>query len=202
MKNIKIRSLILPVLCFLMIIGSMTDVFAAVTPGASIQNPIGYGTVDSLLSNVLTTVQGIVAILAVTMIVIGGIIYITSAGDPGRVQLAKTAVTAALIGLAIAVAAPTFLREIYNILGSTSTPAAAAGSKSLSQILQKTLEVLLSIIGTLSVLMLVIGGVMYMTSGGDSTRTDTAKNTIKFAITGLVVAILSLVIVKTIVGLF
>lgn len=201
-KKIRLRYIIFPIIClFIVGIFGFTDVFAAETGdgsvgvGGSFTNPIGFSTVEGLLSNILTTIQSIIAILAVVMIVVGGILYITSGGDQGRVTLAKAAVTTAIIGLAIAVAAPTFLFEIYNVMGGTQ-PAAAAGAKPLSEILLSVLQVLLGIIGTLSVLMLVIGGIMYMTSGGDSSRADTAKSTIQYAIIGLIVAILSLVVVS------
>ncbi|PID52058.1 MAG: hypothetical protein CR972_04100 [Candidatus Moraniibacteriota bacterium] len=188
---------------------------AAIAPGGSpaaiasgggssptFKNPIQFGTVDGLLENILTTVQGIVAVLATVMIVIGGIIYITSAGDQGRVQLAKTAITSAIIGLAIAIAAPTFLFEIYNVLGATNNSSAVANATPLSTILFNILNLLLGIIGTLSVLMLVIGGIMYMTSAGDQTRADTAKKTIQYSIAGLAVAVLALVIVRAVASMF
>ncbi|XLQ20036.1 MAG: hypothetical protein ACKUBY_05655 [Candidatus Moraniibacteriota bacterium] len=168
---------------------------------ATFKNPVGYNDVNSLLAAVGTAVQGIVAALAVLMIVVGGIIYITSAGDQGRVELAKKAVTSALIGLALALAAPAFLYEIYNVLGATQ-PSATSGSKTLSQIIIATIKFLSGLVGSLSVLMLLVGGMMYMTSGGDSTKADTAKNIIKYAIIGLVVALIALIIVTQVINLF
>jgi hypothetical protein len=192
-KKIRIQYIILPVIALsFLTIFSVNDVFAQ-----SFRNPIGYNSVEDVLGNVLVAVQRIVGILAVVMIVIGGILYMTSGGDQGRVQLAKTAVTAAIIGLAIAVAAPTFLFEIYNVLGGTQ-PAAAQGAKTLSAILTDLLGVLLGIIGTLSVLMLVVGGIFYMTAAGDTDRIETGRKTILYAIVGLTVALISLVIVRTI----
>ncbi len=182
---------------------AMMDVFDVYAAGMNttdpqFQNPIDFTSVDGLLDHILDTIKKIVGILAVVMIVIGGIIYITSAGDQGRVQLAKTAVTSAIIGLALAVAAPTFLFEIYTVLGGTEASAVSEGTKPLSEILEGVLDVLLGIIGTLSVLMLVIGGVMYITAAGEESRADTAKKTIKYAIIGLIVAILSLTIVHVV----
>jgi len=72
----------------------------------------------------------------------------------------------------------------------------------LSSIVANILWFMVTIIGSIAVLMIVIAGVMYMTSGGDQTRTDTAKSTIKYAIIGLIVAIISLIIVTQIVQLF
>ncbi|HEU4830723.1 MAG TPA: hypothetical protein VFS65_00955, partial [Candidatus Saccharimonadales bacterium] len=50
---------------------------------------------------------------------------------------------------------------------------------------------LLFIVGALSVIMLVIGGLRYVVSGGNSTAVTGAKNTILYAIVGLVVAFLA-----------
>jgi hypothetical protein len=52
-------------------------------------------------------------------------------------------------------------------------------------------NMLLFIVGALSVIMLIIGGLRYVVSGGDSTAVNGAKNTILYAIVGLVVAMLS-----------
>jgi len=52
-------------------------------------------------------------------------------------------------------------------------------------------NVLLFIIGALSVIMLIIGGLRYVVSGGNSTQVTAAKNTILYAIVGLVIAFLA-----------
>ncbi len=197
-----IYPLVVPVLASIFALNIFVmDSYATDDGSSKFENPISAPTVEAALGKVLTAVQSIVAILAVLMIVVSGIIYITSAGDSGRVTLAKTALTAAIIGLAIAVAAPALLKEIYTVLGGTAPNTAPAANKDLSTIILDTLKVLLSIIGTLSVIMLVVGGIMYITSAG-SDRADMAKKTIQYAIVGLIVAILSLVVVTQIVNLF
>lgn len=57
---------------------------------------------------------------------------------------------------------------------------------------------LLSIVGIVSVIMLIIGGMRYITAAGNSGAVSDAKNTIWSAISGLLLAILSWVIVFTI----
>ncbi len=52
-------------------------------------------------------------------------------------------------------------------------------------------NVLLFLIGAISVIMLIVGGIRYVVSGGDSTAVQNAKNTILYAIVGVVVAILA-----------
>lgn len=52
-------------------------------------------------------------------------------------------------------------------------------------------NVLLFLIGAVSVIMLIIGGIRYTISNGDTGAVTSAKNTILYAIIGLVVAILA-----------
>ena len=52
-------------------------------------------------------------------------------------------------------------------------------------------KVLLFVIGAVSVIMLIIGGIRYTISQGDSSAVTSAKNTILYSIIGLVVAILA-----------
>ena len=52
-------------------------------------------------------------------------------------------------------------------------------------------NVLLFIIGALSVIMLIFGGLRYVVSGGNASAVTAAKNTILYAIVGLVIAFLA-----------
>lgn len=63
-------------------------------------------------------------------------------------------------------------------------------------------NVLLFIIGAVSVIMLIIGGIRYVVSGGDSAAITSAKNTILYAIVGVVVAILAYALVNFVITSF
>ena len=63
-------------------------------------------------------------------------------------------------------------------------------------------NVLLFLIGAISVIMLIIGGIRYVVSGGDSSAVTGAKNTILYAIVGIVVAILAYALVNFVIGSF
>lgn len=58
------------------------------------------------------------------------------------------------------------------------------------------INVLLFIIGAISVIMLIVGGIRYTTSAGNSTAVTGAKNTIMYAIIGLIIAFLAYAIVN------
>ena len=58
----------------------------------------------------------------------------------------------------------------------------------------------LLIIGALSVIMIIIGGLRYVLSGGDAAGLKSAKDTILYSLIGLVVALLSFAIVGFIIN--
>ena len=61
-------------------------------------------------------------------------------------------------------------------------------------------NVLLFLIGAISVIMLIYGGIRYTISGGNSANVTAAKNTILYAIIGLIVAFLAYAIVNWVLG--
>ena len=58
-------------------------------------------------------------------------------------------------------------------------------------IFQTVVNILLFIVGAISVIMLIVGGIRYVVSGGDQSAVTGAKNTILYAIVGIVVAFLA-----------
>ena len=69
-------------------------------------------------------------------------------------------------------------------------------------VLTEITNVILFIVGILSVIMLIYGGLRYVISGGDSKKVTDAKNTIMYAIIGLIIAILSFAIVNFVINAF
>lgn len=167
------------------------------------KNPLAFNTVEEVLTSLLGALQGIIVVLSLIFIIIGAFFYITSAGNEKRMETAKSAITASMIGLAIGIAAPSFLKEIGTILGWGGVAGGAvAGALTLSQIATRVLNFLLSIIGIIGIIMLTIGGMMYMTAAGDEDRIATGKKIVVYAIIGIIVAMASLVIVSQIAGFF
>jgi hypothetical protein len=173
-----------------------------VVPGVIIiDNPIGFNDVQDVLGGLLGSLQAIIAILALIFIVIGGILYMTAAGDEGRVKIAKGMITVAVVGFALGVAAPSFLKQIGEILGWGAIPAPVAG-KPFIEIATNILNFLLSITGVIAIIMLVVGGIMYLTSAGDEERIATGKKIIQFSLIGIAIALGALVIVGQLANFF
>ncbi len=163
-------------------------------------NPLFTADLPALIAKFLTELQNLIAILAIIFIVIGAFLYITSAGDTGRVELGKKCILGALIGLALGIAAPMFFREIGTMLGII-TPLVPAGP-SLLDMTMGVVNFILSVIGVIALIMLVIGAFMYLTAAGDESRIDTGKNIVKYSIIGITVSLASIVLVRLVVGFF
>ncbi len=66
----------------------------------------------------------------------------------------------------------------------------------VESILKLIINLFSVIVGVIAVIMIIVGGVKYITSGGASDKVTGAKNTILFAIVGLVVVALAQIIVR------
>jgi len=59
---------------------------------------------------------------------------------------------------------------------------------------------ILYVLGAISVIMLIYGGIRYTVSGGESTQVTAAKNTILYAVVGVVVALLAYAIINFVIN--
>jgi TRAP-type C4-dicarboxylate transport system permease small subunit len=164
-------------------------------------NPLQIETLPALLDSILKSLRGVIVVIAVIFIVIGGILYMTSAGNETMVKRAKQTWTGAVVGLAIALAAPAFLNEILAILQAGPDVAGTGSDVTIKSIAINTLNFLLSVFGVLAIIALVIGGGMYLTAYGDEKKIDSGKKIVTYAIIGIVVALSALVVVRQIANL-
>ena len=123
-------------------------------------------------------------------------------------KLKKTILTfAALIAVAAPVLAPAAVYASSATecgvnqgaelrLGTGSCAVESTGTSSLNALVKKVINILSVIVGVVAVIMIIIGGLKYITSGGESSNVSGAKNTIIYAIVGLVVVALAQFIVR------
>lgn len=64
------------------------------------------------------------------------------------------------------------------------------------------LQTVVLVVGIASVITIIIGGIKYIVSGGDSAGIESAKNTVLYAVIGLVVALFAQVIIATVLSRF
>lgn len=87
----------------------------------------------------------------------------------------------------------------------STNPSDCAGStaeanNSVNNIIKTVINIFSLVVGVVAVIMIIIGGLRYITSGGDSGNVTNAKNTILYAIIGLVIVALAQIIVKFVLG--
>ena len=71
-----------------------------------------------------------------------------------------------------------------------------------TEIIENTLLWALEVSGSIALLMLIVGGVMYITSAGDEQKVATAKKIFNFTIIGLILILLSYSIIKVVSDIF
>jgi len=112
-----------------------------------------------------------------------------------------------VLGLAVPAYAQTSQEQINNGLCSgaqfdfSNNPGACTSNstdatETISNIIHSIVNLLSVIVGVAAVIMIIIGGFRYITSGGNDASVTSAKNTILYAIIGLVVVALSQLIVR------
>ena len=73
--------------------------------------------------------------------------------------------------------------------------AAGPAEDSVNNIVATVINIFSWIVGVVAVIFVIFGGFKYITSGGDSNKVSSAKNTILYAIVGLIIVALAQVIV-------
>ena len=83
--------------------------------------------------------------------------------------------------------------------GMNATSAGTSTPTDANVVIKNVTNIMFFIIGAVSVIMLIYGGIRYTTSGGNTNSVTAAKNTIMYSIIGLVVAILAFAVVQFVV---
>jgi len=83
----------------------------------SFDNPLTTASFEALISGIIKWILGIVVSLAILFLIIGGLMYITSAGNEEQATKAKKVILYALLGLGIIVLSYSIITELKDILG-------------------------------------------------------------------------------------
>ena len=84
-------------------------------PSVSKVGPGGDNLVGSI-TNILNYIIGVLGIIAVIVIIVGGVQYMTSSGDAGKVKKAKDTILYGVIGLVICVLAFAIVNFVIGAL--------------------------------------------------------------------------------------
>lgn len=90
--------------------------------------------------------------------------------------------------------------QITNDPNTTCSEVASGSEDSVNELITNVVNIFSVIVGIIAVIMIIWGGLKYITSGGDSGNVTGAKNTILYAIIGLIIVALAQVIVRFVLG--
>ena len=151
--------------------------------------------VAKIAGNIFEDIAIIATYLAIGYIIYGGYLYIFANGDTGKVATGKKALNQAFVGLAITMSAKIIIETIRVIMlhadGQFADVEYLKNGLSAGEMVSSIIQWVIGIAGVVSLVFVVGGGIMYMTSAGEPSKLQTAKNTIKYALIGLVIVALA-----------
>lgn len=149
-------------------------------------------TIWLIVLNLVTMVLQVAGYVCVGFVVWGGYQYMLSRGDAGKVASGKKTITNALIGIALCMTASLISGAVVDI-----TSGAAANDETFVATLFNTAFLWAGIV---CAIIMVMGGIAYVTSTGEPQKVTTAKNTIMNAAIGLIITLLAAAIVNLVVN--
>ncbi len=83
-----------------------------------------------------------------------------------------------------------------NGANSTYCQNRSEGETKVKSVMKSVVNVLLMTVGVISIIMIVIGGIMFALSSGDASKVTKARNMVIYAVVGLVVALFASAIIN------
>jgi hypothetical protein len=115
MKHKAYKRIIIFVVLFA-VLSYVAPLGTASVEAAELQDPLKGKTFTDLAQGIVKGIRQIAIPVAVIMILVAGILFMISRGDPGRITTAKRMFTYTLVGFAIILMAEGFLALIKSIL--------------------------------------------------------------------------------------
>lgn len=152
----------------------------------------------TIVANIATDITVIAAYLVLGYVIYGGYQYIFSSGDPSKVAAGKKTIVRAFIGLAIVMSANVIMGAIRIALvggsGNIGNCFSDSGCVDTTQMVTNLINWVVGFVGVVAVVFLIYGGIGYMTSSGDPGKVKKAKDTIMYALIGIIIVAIAEVI--------
>ncbi len=137
-------------------------------------------------------------IMSVIFIIWGGVKYITSQGSPDGTANARKTIINALAGLVITISASVVIAFLINMLSGgnlnqtneLNVPNVAANDS----FIERLLDFVYATVAVVSLIFILIGSIKFATSTGEPQKASSARNTMIYAIVGLVIVLAASII--------
>lgn len=151
---------------------------------------------------IITFVKYFIGAVTVLMIVRNGMRLVSMGSDDTKVAQDRKNLFYSILGLILIIVSDSIINNVFykiDLSQYPSTTGAQPGvdaAQGVKEIVGAT-NFIVSIVGPLAVLVLVAGGIMYMTAGGDDAKSGKAKKMIFSALIGIVIIYGAFAIVST-----
>lgn len=134
--------------------------------------------------------------VSVVMLTVGGILYLTSNGDDEKISKAKDVISGSVVATVIVL----FSGVIRRILQQSTAGSESGNLDMLPQTIINTANILLTVVGAITVIMVMLSALHAITAGGDIEKLEKAQKGMKTAGIGLLIALSAAGIINTIVA--
>lgn len=150
----------------------------------------------TIVTNIATDITVIAAYLILGYVIYGGYQYIFSAGDPNKVTSGKNTLAHGFIGLGIVMSANLIMSTIRVALVGSNSLANCVAEECIdaNTMISNSIQWVIGVAGIVAVIFVVYGGISYITSSGDPNKVQKARQTIIYALIGIVIVALAEVI--------
>lgn len=161
------------------------------------------GFIWKIVLNIIQIGLVIAGWIALFFILYGGFLYITGGGNASQLEKARKSIFNAVIGLVISMGAIAITNLVFSVLdGATVNPEYGIPEIKADDLLVAGVNLAFYIAGIVAVIVIIVAGISYATSMGDSGRIAKAKNMILYAVIGLVVLIAAFAITNFVMSRF
>lgn len=155
-----------------------------------------------IVTNISTDITVLAAYLILGYVIYGGYLYMFSSGEASKVSAGKKTLLHAFIGLAIVMTANIIMNTIRVVLVSNGKMGDCVTTNCVNpgDMIMNIIGWVVAISGLVAVIFLIYGGILYITSTGDASKVKKAKDTILYAIIGLIIVALAQIISAFVAG--
>ena len=157
---------------------------------------------DRRVEVIMIFIKYFVAGLAVLMLIINGVKLVAGGGEEEHIKKARNGIAYSLGGLLLLYFGNTFVTKVFYRVDKTSLPTTGVEPQlDLGRGVQEIVGItnfIVSFVGPLLMLLILIGGVMYLTSAGEEEKMSKAKRLIIAAVLGVIVIYGAFAIVSTV----
>ena len=142
---------------------------------------------DGILDGILNLVFIAIAGISTIVLVLQGVRYSLSAGEPEKANQARNGIIYSLIGITVATTAWSLMNfTLDKVIRDTST---ISETSTLTNLLGDIAGYIIFVGAVISVIMIFVGGIKLNISGGNSQQAKKARDMIIYAIIGMVLTI-------------